>query len=55
MTAELWQFAAFIGVIIVAAVLWLCIIYLPARTMEYSEARRAQAGEQDHGSPGNQG
>ena len=55
MTAELWQFAAFIGVVIVAVTLWLGIIYFPARTMEYSEARRARAGEQDHGPPGNRG
>ncbi|HKH12143.1 MAG TPA: hypothetical protein VKA73_13470 [Rubrobacter sp.] len=52
MTAELWQFAAFIGAILVVAVLWLCIIYLPARTMEYSEARRAESRDRDDGSSG---
>jgi Na+/H+-dicarboxylate symporter len=52
LTAELWQFTAFIGVVIVAAVLWLCIIYFPARTMEYSEARRAKAREGDGSTPG---
>ena len=51
MTSELWQFAAFIGVVIVAAVLWLCIIYLPARTMEYSAARRSKARDADGGTP----
>lgn len=55
MTAELWQFAAFIGVIFVAAVLWLCIIYLPARTMEYSEARRAESRDRDGEAPGRSG
>jgi hypothetical protein len=55
LTAELWQFAAFIGVIFVAAVLWLCIIYLPARTMEYSEARRAESRDRDGEAPGSSG
>ena len=41
MVAELWQFAAVLGVFLVAALLWLCIIYLPARTMEHSESQRA--------------
>jgi Na+/H+-dicarboxylate symporter len=55
LTAELWQFAALIGVFFVAAVLWLCIIYLPARTMEYSEARRMEARDRDPGAPGSSG
>lgn len=55
MTAELWQFAAFIGVIFVAAVLWLCIIYIPARTMEYSEARRTESRDRDGGASGSSG
>ncbi|WP_166172854.1 hypothetical protein [Rubrobacter tropicus] len=46
MTAELWQFAALIGVFLMVAVLWLCIIYLPARTMEYSEARRSKTRDE---------
>jgi hypothetical protein len=49
LTAELWQFAALIGGFFVVAVLWLCIIYLPARTMEYSEARRSEARDGDRG------
>ena len=55
MTAELWQFAALIGGILVAALTWLCIIYLPARTMEYSEARRVEARERDREAPGDSG
>ncbi len=55
MTSELWQFAALIGVFVAAALLWLCIIYLPGRTMEYSEARRAESGGRDRGSPGKPG
>ena len=53
MTSELWQFAALIGVFVVVALLWLCIIYLPARTMEYSQARRAEAGGRDRETPEN--
>ncbi|CAA9441451.1 MAG: hypothetical protein AVDCRST_MAG01-01-3687 [uncultured Rubrobacteraceae bacterium] len=55
MTAELWQFAALMGVFFVAAVLWLCIIYLPARTMEYSEARRVESRDGDGEAPGSSG
>lgn len=34
MSFEMWQFAAFLGVVAVAFVLWLNIIYLPGRTLE---------------------
>lgn len=53
MTAELWQFVAVLGVFLVAALLWLCIIYLPARTMEYSQSR--QTAERGHDVSGNTG
>jgi len=53
LTAELWQFAIFIGAFLVVALLWLCIIYLPGRTMEYSEARRTKAHDRDGGIPRN--
>ncbi len=55
MTAELWQFAALIGVFFVVAVLWVFVIYLPARTMEYSEAHRAESRDRDGDSPGRSG
>lgn len=55
MTAELYQFAILIGAFLVVALLWLWIIYLPGRTMEYSEARRVEAREKDADSPKNQG
>jgi hypothetical protein len=55
LTAELWQFAALIGVFFVVAVLWVFVIYLPARTMEYSEAHRAESGDRDGESPGRSG
>ena len=51
MTAELWQFAALIGVFFVVAVLWVFVIYLPARTMEYSEAHRSGSRDRDGESP----
>jgi hypothetical protein len=35
MASEIWQFAAFLGVVAVAFVLWLNIIYLPGRTLEH--------------------
>jgi hypothetical protein len=55
LTAELWQFAAFIGAVFVVAVLWLCIIYLPARTMEYSQARNAERRDGDERATGTSG
>ena len=38
--AELWQFVVVLGAFLVAALLWLCIIYLPARTLEHSESQQ---------------
>lgn len=35
MSSEIWQFAAFLVVVVVAFVLWLNIIYLPGRTLEH--------------------
>ena len=55
MTAELWQFAALIGVFFVVAVLWVFVIYIPARTMEYSETHRAESRDGDDGTPGRSG
>lgn len=51
MASELWQFAALIAAFFVAAVLWLFIIYLPARTMEHSETRRLRERDGDGGTP----
>ncbi len=51
MTAELWQFAALMGVFFVVAVLWVFVIYIPARTMEYSETHRAESRDEDDGTP----
>ena len=55
LTAELWQFAALIGVFFVVAVLWVFVIYIPARTMEYSEADRTECRDRDGGTPGRSG
>ena len=52
MTAELWQFAALIGAFFVVAVLWVFVIYIPARTMEYSEADRTESRDRDGGTSG---
>jgi len=42
LAAELWQFAAFIGGSVVAALLWLFIVYLPGRTLERWEDQRSR-------------
>ena len=55
MTAELWQFAALIGVFFVVAVLWVFVIYIPARTMEHSEMHRTESRDGDGESPGRSG
>jgi hypothetical protein len=55
LTAELWQFAALIGVFFVVAVLWVFVVYIPARTMEYSAAHRAESRDRDDESPGRSG
>ena len=47
LAAELWQFAAVLAAFFVAAVVWLCVIYLPARTMEHSEGRRIAERDRD--------
>ncbi len=49
LTAELWQFAALIGVFFVVAVLWVFVIYIPARTMEHSEMHRTESRDRDGG------
>jgi hypothetical protein len=55
LTAELWQFAALIGVFFVVAVLWVFVIYIPARTMEHSEMHRTEGRDRDDGTPGRSG
>lgn len=51
--AELWQFAVVLGLFAVAALLWLFVIYLPARTMEHSESRQdAEQGRDAAGGAG---
>lgn len=55
MTAELWQFAALMGVFFVAAVLWVFVIYIPARTMEYSDTHQTESRDRDGGTSGRSG
>lgn len=49
LTSELWQFAVVLGVFMVVALLWLFIIYLPARTMEHSESQRTPPARETGG------
>lgn len=42
MAAEYLQFAGFVGVFAVVAVLWLYIVYLPGRTLERWEDQRSR-------------
>ena len=55
LTAELWQFAALIGVFFVVAVLWVFVIYIPARTMEHSEMHQTESRDRDGGISGRSG
>ncbi len=55
MSSEIWQFAAFLTAVAVASVLWLNIIYLPGRTLEYRyDGVRGSRRERPEGSA-NQG
>ena len=42
MAAEFWQFLAVVVTFAVAAMLWLCVVYLPGRTLERWEDRREE-------------
>lgn len=48
--SEVWQFLGAFGVFVIIALLWLNIIYLPGRTLEWWEDRRP-----GHGSGGGKG
>ncbi len=49
LTAEFWQFLAVVVAFIVAAVLWLCVVYLPGRTLERWEDQRPGRGGKKRG------
>ena len=46
MTTEFWQFAGAVGAFVIAAFLWLRVVYLPGRTLERWEDRRPSHGGQ---------
>jgi hypothetical protein len=52
LAAEYLQFAGFMGVFAVVAVLWLYIVYLPGRTLErWDDQRSRDAREREDGRP----
>ena len=48
MTTELWQFAGAVVAFVVAALLWLRLVYLPGRTLERWEDRRPRRRSGEH-------
>ena len=44
MAAEFWQFLVVVVAFVVAAVLWLFVVYLPRRTLERWEDQRPGRG-----------
>ncbi|HEV8044256.1 MAG TPA: hypothetical protein VGP38_03680 [Rubrobacter sp.] len=50
MAAEFWQFLVAGVVFVVLAVLWLCVVYLPGRTLERWEDHRPGRGGKKGGS-----
>ena len=51
--SEVWQFLMVVSGFLVAAVLWLFVVYLPGRTLERWEDRRRGKAESAAG-PGSQ-
>ena len=52
MGAELIQFAAAMAAFVVAALLWLRVVYLPGRTMERWEGQRPTRRGREREDPG---
>jgi hypothetical protein len=51
LAAEFWQFLAAGVAFVVVAVLWLCVVYLPGRTLErWEDQRPGRAGKKRGGS-----
>ena len=51
LATELWQFLAAGVAFFVAALLWLCVVYLPGRTLErWEDQRPGRGGEKREGS-----
>ncbi len=52
LAAEFWQFLVVVVAFVVAAVLWLCVVYLPGRTLERWEDQRPGSGGKKRGGSG---
>jgi len=55
LAAEFWQFLVVVVAFVVAAVLWLCVVYLPGRTLERWEDQRPGRGGKKRGGSGRAG
>lgn len=55
LAAEFWQFLVVVVAFVVAAVLWLCVVYLPGRTLERWEDQRPGRGGEKRGGSGRAG
>ncbi len=49
LAAEFWQFLVVVVVFMVAALLWLFVVYLPGRTLERWEDQRPGRGDKKRG------
>jgi hypothetical protein len=49
LAAEFWQFLVVVVAFAVAALLWLCVVYLPGRTLERWEDQRPGRGGKKRG------
>jgi hypothetical protein len=52
LAAEFWQFLVVVVAFVAAAVLWLCVVYLPGRTLERWEDQRPGRGDKKRGGSG---
>ena len=55
MAAEFWQFLVVVVAFVVAAALWLFVVYLPGRTLERWEDQRPGRGGDKRGGSGRVG
>jgi hypothetical protein len=55
LAAEFWQFLVVVVAFVFAAVLWLCVVYLPGRTLERWEDQRPGRGGEKRGGSGRAG
>ena len=49
LAAEFWQFLVVVVAFVIAALLWLCVVYLPGRTLERWEDQRPGRGGKKRG------